>query len=826
MFQKRLSVLVLPLLLVHLLLPAQVTKVRGQVLDAETGAPVPFAGVFFTGTTVGISADLDGRYYLETTDSEAKELQASLIGYATVRKTVQTGAFNEVDFLLQPVPDELSAARVKPDNRRIRRFLRELDRNRERHNPDRYPRWGVRLYSRIELDATNADVFIRNPLLERTLAPIAACRDTSTVSGVPYYPILLSETFSRHYHSLEPPVDREIVDANRITGIEPDNLLTQFSGRYLLRANLYENNISLFNLQIPSPVSAYGHPFYNYYLVDSLEVDGRKTYCLRFHPKAAVTSPTLDGQVNVDAEDYSIRSARVRLADKSNVNWIRHIDYSMDYRRLPTGEWFPGEESMYIDFSIAVSDSSKVVSFLGKRQQVYEVPSFEETLPEAYGHSDDPVIVESVGKETDWENTRLIPLTPREERIVEAVDAVQHAPAYNALYGLARSLVVGYVEWGHTPVAVGPWAKTVTYNPTEGLHLGTGFRTTRFFHPKLRLAGSIGYGFRDKEIKGGMSVEYMFRRDRTRKLTGAFSRDYVQLGQGFGALSDNTVFNSLMKHRNDRQSLLSVLRLEYEHELTRWASFTVEATGSRVFGNGMVPLQFRSGEGPGRMDVGQVRLNGRFAWEERINRGFFDKAHIFTKYPVLSFNLTGGAYSFDRDHSHAGPYFRGEVSLDWNTPGTPVGFSSLHVNSGKVWGQVPYLLLKLHEGNQGWFLDRTAFSCMDYFEFASDAWVDVFIEHNFNGLLLGKIPLVNRLDWREIVSFKAAFGSIRDENLGNSPLVPIAHMGDLRGQPYYEMGVGLSNIFRLFRIDYAWRLSRRDGSGRNACVMVGMDLKF
>ena len=809
---------------------AQVTKVRGVVIDAANGQPIPFVSVYFTGSTIGISTDLDGRYYLETREESHIELQASLIGYNTSSKKITPGVFTEVNFILEQNPDELDAVLVKPNNERIRRFLRELDAKRDSHNPDNYPEWTVDLYSRTELDATNADWIVKMPFFNKALSPIENCKDTSTVTGAEYYPIILSETQSVLYHSKPQSIDKEVIKANQITGVDPDNFLTQFTGQYLLKSNLYENSISLFNLSLPSPISSYGHPFYDYYLVDSLMVEGRKTYCLRFHPKPLVTSPTLDGQIDIDAEDLAIQSARVRLADKSNVNWIRHIDYSMDYSRLPSGQWFPKEESMFIDFSISACDSSKVVSFLGNRRQLFDTPLFEAIIPEEYIKNEDPVIVGKLIENYDWAERRPVPLTPREENIVSAIQQIQSSSSYNALYGLARSLVVGYVEWRDSPIGFGPWLKTITYNPTEGIHIGTGFRTTRHFNQKVRFTGSVGYGFTDQKVKGGLSFEYMIRRDKTRKLTAAFSKDYVQLGEGTGELSSNNMINSLMSHRNDRQSLLMFYGLDYEHEFSRSFSGFLRVEHRRVYGNEQVPLVLREGTSIEHIDASQLHVKARFAWDERINRGFFEKTHIFTKYPVISFDLISGAISNDKVQSghrlYEKPYIRGEISINWNTPGTPIGFSMISINAGTIWGDVPYTFLKLHEGNQGWFLDNTAFSCMRYFEFASDKWTNVFFEHNFNGLVLGKIPLIRKLDLREIASFKAAFGSIRQDNLEISPVIPISGMQSLKGAPYYEVGIGVSNIFRIFRVDYAWRLSRRTADSCNSCLKIGMDMKF
>lgn len=806
-------------------LSAQVTKVRGVVTDASTGAALPFVNVFFEGTTIGISTDMEGRYYLETTSTEAKTLQASMIGYNSFSMNVPYGQFSQIDIALSPDSEHLAASVIKPDNRRLKRLLRKIDESRRRNDPYRYSNWGVKVYTKTEFDATNADWITKLPVLKPTLEPITACKDTSVETGVSFYPVLLSETISQLYHTSDPDLDKEIIEANHISGVEADNFLTQYSGNYLLNANLYKDNIALFNLQVPSPIAAYGHAFYDYYLIDSLYFDGRKTYTLRFHPKPIVTSPTFDGQVEIDAEDYSIRSARIRLADRANVNWIRHIDYDMNYTRLESGQWFPTRQSMFIDFSIAVSDSSKIVSFLGNRKQYFDKPDFRAKIPDRYLESDDPVINEAKDYEddTEWSEARMDPLTPREQQIYDAIDDIQSSRNYGLLYGIGRSLVVGYIEGRKTPIGIGPWAKTITYNPTEGIHIGTGFRTTRYFSHKLRLSGSIGYGFKDKLLKGGGSVEYTIRRDKTRKVSASFLKDYVQLGQGNGAFSENNFFNSMIKHRNDRQSLIMVSKLEYEHEVAGSLSTITKAEHRRFYGNEMVPFALRSGGNLASFDAAQIGFNARFAFDERIHRGFFEKTHIFTKYPVLSFEMTGGYAAYGATIS---PYLRSEASFTWTTPGLPIGFSVIHINAGKIFGNVPYPLLKLHEGNQGIFMDNTSFSCMNYFEYASDQWVDFFIEHNFDGIILGKIPIIELFDLREIVAIKGAFGSISSQNLDGSNIIPIASMHDLNGKPYFEMSVGVSNILRLLRFDYVWKLTCRNQEGPNSRFMIGLDFKF
>ena len=813
------------LLLLASLAHAQTTKVRGQVIDGETGEPIPYASVIFDGTSIGVSTDENGRYYMETHDPKATVLKAIVLGYHPKQEVVPYGAFTEVNFSLSVDADMLAAARIVPDERYIRYILDQVDRYRVMHDPELNGEWSVPVYSKVELDATHAEWLATRSILRDLLGDVMDYRDTSAVTGESYIPFMISETHSQKYHRTDPALDKELIIANRISGIDPDNFMRQYAGSYLLKTNFYKRTIDLFNLEVPSPAAGYGHAFYNYFLVDSLYLDGRKSYCLRFHPKRGVTSPTFDGELYIDAEDFGIRSAHVALSQGANVNWIRHINIDTENRKTASGAWFPKSEKLFIDFSIAVSDSSKVLSFLGNRELHYGDPG-PLSVPRKVLDSPDAVLsTEAVDySEADWQSIRPVPLSPREQGIYDMVDSIKRKPAFNVWYTLARSLIVGYVEGEHTKVAFGPWAQTINYNSIEGPHLGAGFRTTKHFHPKMRLAGNIGYGFRDRKLKGGASFEYVFDRAQTKKLTLKVFRGYEQLGQGSAILTQPNLFNSVVHVGSDRQTLMRSVLAEYEHEFTPSFTSYFSYESRRLFGNDSVPLISASaGHHIKSVSVNQFHYTARFSWQERINRGHFEKAHIFTRYPVVCIDLMAGLPGITYDDYG---FFRSEVTFDWKIPTGAVGFGSVHFNSGIILGNLPYPFLKLHEGNGTWFLDKTAFTCMDYYEFASDRWCAMMYEHNLNGLILGHIPLIKKLDLREILTVKAVVGTLSDENRNGTDILPIAGLSSLE-KPYVEAGVGLSNLLRVIRVDATWRLTHRlEDPRKNFRVTVGFDVQF
>ena len=104
------------LLFASIVCGAQTTKVRGRVTD-ENGEGIPFVGVYFKGTTVGITTDLEGYYIIETRDPKCVVLAAQLLGYDTRMAMVNYGQFNEINFVLPLTDNRLTGAKVRADTK-------------------------------------------------------------------------------------------------------------------------------------------------------------------------------------------------------------------------------------------------------------------------------------------------------------------------------------------------------------------------------------------------------------------------------------------------------------------------------------------------------------------------------------------------------------------------------------------------------------------------------------------------------------------------------------------------------------------------------------
>ena len=116
---------------------------------------------------------------------------------------------------------------------------------------------------------------------------------------------------------------------------------------------------------------------------------------------------------------------------------------------------------------------------------------------------------------------------------------------------------------------------------------------------------------------------------------------------------------------------------------------------------------------------------------------------------------------------------------------------------------------------------------MNYLEYASDEWVEVALTHHFNGVFLNKIPLLKKLQWREVVSVRGVAGRL--SQLSKDQIIfPTSMIG--LPKPYVEMSAGVENIFKIIRVDAMWRLTNlskdNKSPARNFGLAISLNFSF
>jgi hypothetical protein len=380
-------------------------------------------------------------------------------------------------------------------------------------------------------------------------------------------------------------------------------------------------------------------------------------------------------------------------------------------------------------------------------------------------------------------------------------------PAFKTIQSFIELLFDYYYVVG--PIELGPYYTFYSNNPIEGDRFKFGMRTSNNFSTKYRIGGHIAYGTIDERFKYGVQGEIMFDRNPRRRLEISHMNDMRQLGKNQKAFLDDNILRTILRRRhNYKLTMMEDYSVSYEHEWFQGCSNTLNFYYSRIFPTSHIPLDIFSSEGSTyalpSLSTAEISLNTHLSYKEKFLLGKFERISLGSIYPSLDIDLTYAPINLLENRFE---YIKLKVSLYDKLETNPFGYTKYWIKAGKIFGEVPYPFLELHEGNETYAYVVNAFNMMNYYEFASDEYLSIFAEQHFQGFFLNKIPLLRRLEWREVASAKFLIGRISAEN---NQVMPFPEGLRELSKPYIEAGAGLENIFKLFRVETVWRLSYRD----------------
>ncbi len=780
------------------------TKVRGMVTDAESGEPLPFVNVSFKSTTVGVITDFDGKYFIETR-KPVDSIVYSYVGYNKETYGVNTNNFQIINTAMTPSSVQLQEVVVLPGENPAHILLRKIDKNRQRNDIERYDTYKYEVYNKMEIDLSNVDENYKDKRLLKQFQFVFDYVDTSTITGKSYLPVFITETVSDYYYQKSPQKEKEVIRGSNISGVK-DEKISEFTGQMYLKLNIYENFMSIFGKGFVSPIASFGKIYYKYYLVDSAYIDNSWCYQISFKPKRK-QEPTFKGYFWVHDTTFAVKKVNIRLTNDAHLNFVNDLYAEMDYQKVQDSLWFLKREHYFIDFNIA----EKTTGVFGRKTTSYRDVKLNVDIPEGFFNpqvKQETVANDSVTDKTleFWQANRHENLTKKEQKIYNMVDSIKEVPVFQTWVDMVNTLITGHYIIGFWEI--GPYYKLYSFNAIEGHRFRFGGRTSNDFSTKVMFTSHVAYGTRDERFKGHLGTIYMINKNPRRSTGFDVKHDMEQLGISENAFTqDNILASFLRRTYNKKLTMVNEARVFYEHEWYQGFSNTLALQTKRIFGTEYVPFDVVENDDTtsiAQVTSAEIRLNTRFAYNEKFLMGEFERISLGTKYPVLNLDLIIGLRNVLKSKHE---YFKVHASVDHNFNINPIGEFRYIVDAGYYFGTAPYPLLQLHEGNETYAYDDYAFNMMNYYEFVSDKYVSVLAEHHFNGFFLNRIPLFRKLKWREVIAAKGLIGRVSKQNQ-EEMIFP----GNLRGlkEPYIEASVGVENILRLFRVDAMWRLSYLD----------------
>ncbi|MFO8066843.1 MAG: DUF5686 family protein, partial [Bacteroidales bacterium] len=731
---------------------------------------------------------------------QADSIAVSYMGYMPQAKPIEKNKFQEINFRLQMDQYMLEEVVILPTENPAHEILRNIIKNKWKHDPNRFDSYFFNSYNKIEIGTDNITERLKENRFLKDFQFIFNYVDTSAISGKTFLPILISETFSEFYYRKSPSLEREIVNTSQISGFDNESI-SQLAGQMYQRINIYDNFLTIFEPGFVSPIADHGLFYYKYYLIDSTMIDNKWCYQISYVPKRE-QSRTFRGNFWVHDSTFAIKSIQMRTAKNINYNYIKDFVAEYEYDIINDTTWFLKQEKLYFDFDI----NPRLSGFFVNKTSIYEDIHVNEEIPAEVLKYRDKIVLDKnvfVKDEDFWEENRPTPLTEHEEDIYSMIDSVQNVPIYKFYEKLAGMFVMFHYEIGY--FEYGPYFQTFSFNEIEGNRFRVGGRTSNKFSTNLMLEAFTAYGLKDERFKYGGGILYVFDNNPRSSISIDGQYDLKQLGKSEFALKDDNIFRSLLSRTpNNSLTMVKELNLKVEKEWYQGFFNTLFLSHQRIESGHYI--KFQKETNGNIIDIEEIKnteinLNFRFSRDEKFLLGEFERKSLGTIKPVLNINLAAGLPGIlESDYE----YYKISFDLSQKVDISPLGYFRYIIDAGKIFGTVPFPLLKLHEGNETYIFDRYAYNMMDYYEFASDMYLSIYIDHHLQGLIFNRIPYFRRLKLREVVSAKGLIGSLRKEH--ESYMVFPEGLRGLK-HPYYEVSAGVENIFKLFRVDAVWRLN-------------------
>lgn len=800
---------------------AQTTRITGTVTDATSGETLPFVNVSFIDSRVSTNSDLDGNYVLDSyyaTDS----IRVVSMGYAPFTAKVKRDVSQRIDIKLQPQTDQLEDVVITYAGNPAFPILRRLVANKPVNNREKLEAYEYEAYNKIEFDLNNITEDFTKKRIFKDFAFIFDHVDTT--GGKPFLPIFMTETLSDVYYRQKPKAQREFIHGTKVSGLENASI-SQFMGDMYQNVNIYDNYLVIFGKNFISPIADGGKGFYDYHLLDSNWVGHNWCYKIAFKPKR-VQELAFTGSMWVNDTSYAVKSIEATIAEGANLNFVQGFQVKQEYSEVQPEVWMLTKDQLVVDLNV-IKDTGKknenpVQGFYGRRTATYRDFVINQPKPEEFYKGADAVVMDidplSLGADY-WDQHRHENLTKQEVAIYHMVDTMKTIPKFRTYVDIVSTVVTGYYTKGK--VDIGPYFTTYSFNPIEGNRFRIGGRTSTNFSTRTEFNAYTAYGTKDQRFKFGVGGKTFVSKTSRQIVELGYKQDVEQMGESVNAFQQDNILSSLFRTApNTKLTLVEESKASYMREWFTGLDNTLLLRYRTLYPLGDLEYLKPSpdGEPPtviNSIQTAEVALNTRFAYKEKYISGDFTRVSLGTVYPTLELHLAKGLpnlaqseYGYQKVVAHV--YQRLQLGV--------LGWTRINAEAGRVWGDLPYPLLILHSGNETFYYDDLAFNTMNYFEFISDRYTQLFVEHHFEGLFFNRIPLLRRMKWREVVAGKAVVGSL-DLARTEKEMLLLPGMYSLDGGPFVEASAGIENILKILRVDAVWRLRYNDHPGTNAFAL-------
>jgi Family of unknown function (DUF5686) len=788
---------------------AQTKVLRGVILDFQSGERVPFASMRMAKSGYGKLSDSAGGFIFRFERWPKDTLAISYVGFQTYSLVLGDSLYARAGGDTLNLVINLERGKYNNEvtvSRKVDFGLllwRKIVKHKEHNDRYRFGNFSYELYNKLELDLNQ----VNRERLEtvKLLKPFAfILNNIDSTEARPFLPIYITETLSDYYYERDPVKRRELIKGSKTVGLNNESV-SKYLGGMDQNIDFYNNFIPVFDKRFVSPLSNSGDYYYRYKIVDTEYVNNRRLLHLIFTPKRKGES-TFEGDCWVHDSSFAIQKMTLRLDAEANINFVKEMSLIEEFTLINDSTWFLTRDK----FVVALSPLGKNrMGMTGRKTTTYKniLINDSSVIRELDKNriKEEVIFTDEARAQTDsfWLQNRHESLSKDEKAVYKMVDTLMKMPQFHTYANVLNFIGTGYLNIGN--YQIGPWYNWIYSNELQGLRLRFDLGTNKGFNKNLTLHGYLAYGFGDMTWHEEADALYVFSRHPRMTLYGMFRQDLDYGQQYYDEITSDNIFAIAVRkpHVPIKFINLTEQKLEWFNE---WLNgFSVTLTADHKVYNPELNLAsisyFEKGTG-NPMDGFELSIKVRYAFLEQFFETHFYRTSLGSKYPIIDLKYTRGIPGV---FGSTLTYNKISASISDVIKIPPFGTLYYNFFGGKTSGVQPYPFLNVAPGNETYYYNKYSFSLMNKYEYLHDQYLGFNFEHNIGNGIFRFVPFTRKLKFRQFYNVKLLWGHLSAANATYNNNAEYSFKS-LDGKTYMEIGTGVDNIFRFFRVDFIWHV--------------------
>lgn len=761
------------LLLFSLNLSAQ-HVIKGHVRN-EKSEGIPGVKIYVDSTTYGVITDYSGSFFLEVPQQKTYALRFNMLGMQdTVVQVIVDKKLTELDLILKEKTTELESVEIRTKKINVgQSIIKKVQKNRK-NMAEQYVNYECNTYQKTGLEREKhalfgADTTDQTP--EKMSLIESMSKTTFIAPGTYHEQIIAQHDYSdKESNTSSSSIDYFMDDIIApVQDVEVDPYLF-FEKTQDGDFNLYQNMINLPKISehpITSPIGVQAFTNYTFKLINILFEDGQKIYEIEVTPRFK-TAPLFSGSIYILDELWVIKSFNLSI-NPAAMPFFKEFNVIQDYEEV-NGFWVPmrrefdytiREEDYYLSANTRVHHSGYAFN------QTVQSKDFKNELS---NYATDAFIKDSAF----WNANRPLQLKEEElDFIAEQVriDSIKQSEHYlDSIDAVFNKITLGDIflngiglrnRFKKQEFFIEPVLGSVEFFGVGGFRYNFGGDYSKKFKNahQIKISPQLNYGFLNNDLKPQLAVEYTF-------LPLKFGKVEVEIGDTYELLTNQLSLinwalggNSSVRNR--------FVGLAYRQELVnglygrvKFSYANKEPLGSLQLGPIMdyftkidtsgfdfinEPIDFE----PYKISLVELKLQYRFKQQYIIKNN--EKLIIGTEYPEIEFTFRQGIPKLFNSEVQFNSI---EVKVSDEINMGNYGDSRWKVIGGTFLNKKDLRIIeyKYFKRSDGGFLSNplNTHQSLDTALSTSKPYVQAFYLHHFNGFILNKIPLINRLGFESI----------------------------------------------------------------------------